>query len=94
MYDDLERPQNIGHLFGVLPVASFEDVAAYRTRMDKAVREVRGVKPAPGVARIYLPGEREYLLLEERRRSGIPIGTGVFGELQALGREYGVELKA
>jgi LDH2 family malate/lactate/ureidoglycolate dehydrogenase len=94
MYDDLERPQNIGHLFGVLPVASFEDVATYKARMDKAVREVRGVKPAPGVARIYLPGEREYLLLEERRRSGIPIGTGVFGELQALGREYGVELKA
>jgi LDH2 family malate/lactate/ureidoglycolate dehydrogenase len=94
MYDDLERPQNIGHLFGVLPVASFEDVAVYKARMDKAVREVRGVKHAPGVARIYLPGEREYLLLEERRKSGIPIGSGVFGELQDLGREYGVELKA
>ncbi|HEX2113267.1 MAG TPA: Ldh family oxidoreductase [Alphaproteobacteria bacterium] len=94
MYDDLENPQNIGHLFGVLPVAAFEDVATYKARMDKAVREVRGVKRAPGVARIYLPGEREYLLLEERRKTGIPIGTGVFGELQALGREYGIELKA
>jgi LDH2 family malate/lactate/ureidoglycolate dehydrogenase len=94
MYDDLERPQNIGHLFGVLPVASFEDLATYKARMDKAVREVRGVKKAPGVERIYLPGEREYLLLEERRKSGIPIGAGVFGELQALGREYGIELAA
>jgi LDH2 family malate/lactate/ureidoglycolate dehydrogenase len=94
MYDDLENPQNIGHLFGVLPVAAFEDVATYKARMDKAVREVRGVKRAPGVERIYLPGEREYLLLEERRRSGIPVGAGVFGELQVLGREYGIELKA
>lgn len=94
MYDDLERPQNIGHMFGVLPVQAFEDVATYKARMDKAVREVRGVKHAPGVERIYLPGEREYLLLEERRRSGIPVGAGVFGELQALGRDYGLELKA
>jgi LDH2 family malate/lactate/ureidoglycolate dehydrogenase len=94
MYDDLERPQNIGHLFGVLPVQAFEDVAAYKARMDKAVREVRGVKHAPGVERIYLPGEREYLLLDQRRKSGIPIGAGVFGELQELGREYGLRLKA
>jgi LDH2 family malate/lactate/ureidoglycolate dehydrogenase len=94
MYDDLARPQNIGHLFGVLPVQAFEDVASYKARMDKAVREVRGVKHAPGVERIYLPGEREFLLLEERRKHGIPIGAGVFGELQALGREYGIELSA
>lgn len=94
MYEDLDRPQNVGHLFGVLPVAAFEDVVTYKARMDKAVREMRGVKHAPGVERIYLPGEREYLLLEARRKSGIPIGTGVFGELQALGREYGIELKA
>jgi LDH2 family malate/lactate/ureidoglycolate dehydrogenase len=94
MYDDLERPQNIGHLFGVLPVASFEDVAIYKARMDKAVRDVREVKHAPGVARIYLPGEREYLLLDQRRESGIPIGAGVFGELQDLGRAYGLSLKA
>jgi LDH2 family malate/lactate/ureidoglycolate dehydrogenase len=94
MYDDLENPQNIGHLFGVLPVQAFEDIATYKARMDKAVREVRGVRHAPGVERIHLPGEREYLLLEQRRKSGIPIGTGVFGELRELGREYGLDLKA
>jgi LDH2 family malate/lactate/ureidoglycolate dehydrogenase len=94
MYEDLENPQNIGHLFGVLPVAAFEDLATYKARMDKAVREMRGVKHAPGVKRIYVPGEREYLLLEERRRHGIPIGAGVLGELRALGREYGLRLEA
>jgi LDH2 family malate/lactate/ureidoglycolate dehydrogenase len=94
MYEDLERPQNIGHLFGVLPVALFEDIEIYRTRMDKAVREMRHARRAPGVERIHLPGEREHLWRAERRRNGIPIGQGVFGELNEVGARYGLRLEA
>lgn len=93
MYDDLERPQNIGHLFGVLPVASFEPVEIYKRRMDKAIREVRNTDRAPGVERIYLPGEREELLAEERRRCGIPISTAVWSELQELADRLGTTLR-
>ena len=92
MYEDLERPQNVGHLFGVLPIDLFEDVETYRRRMDKAVREMRGARRTPGVERIYLPGEREYLAMAERKISGIPLGTGVFGELNELGARYGLQL--
>jgi len=93
MYDDLEHPQNIGHLFGVLPVHLFEQPETYRARMDKAIRDVRGVRPRAGVERIYLPGERERLLLAERRRWGIPVGRGVFEELAELGDRHGVALE-
>jgi len=92
MYDDFERPQNIGHLFGVLPIAWFESVQSYKARMDKAIREVRNVKRAPGVERIYLPGEREHLLAEEYRRSGIPMPPAVLAELRDLGRQFEVKL--
>ena len=92
MYEDLERPQNIGHLMGVLPVALFEDPDVFARRMDKAVAEIRAVRPAPGVKRIYLPGEREHLWELERRREGIPIGEGVLDELRTLGRRLGLEL--
>ena len=94
LYEDFERPQNIGHLFGALPIASFEDLAVYKRRMDKAIGEMRGAKRAPGVERVHLPGEREFLWLEQRRRDGVPIGAGVFAELTALGREHGVALEA
>jgi LDH2 family malate/lactate/ureidoglycolate dehydrogenase len=94
MYDDLERPQNIGHLFGVLPIGSFEDVEVYQRRMEKAVREMRGAKHAPGVNRIYLPGEREEISRQHRRQHGIPIGTGVLVELRDLGARYGIALPA
>ena len=92
MYDDFERPQNIGHLFAVLPIASFESVQSYQARMDKAIREVRNVKRAPGVERIYLPGEREHLLAEEYRRSGIPMPPAVLAELRDLGQQFEVKL--
>jgi len=92
MYDDFEHPQNIGHLFGVLPIASFESVQSYKARMDKAIREVRNVKRAPGVERIYLPGEREHLLAEEYHRSGIPMPPTVLAELRDLGRQFGLKL--
>jgi LDH2 family malate/lactate/ureidoglycolate dehydrogenase len=92
MYDDLERPQNIGHLFGVLPIALFEDVDVYRRRMEKAVAEIRGVRRAAGVERVYLPGEREAISLAHRRRHGIPLGLGVLSELDELGARYGVAL--
>jgi LDH2 family malate/lactate/ureidoglycolate dehydrogenase len=93
MYEDLQRPQNIGHLFGVLPIASFEPVEIYKRRMDKAIREVRNTPRARAVERIYLPGEREELLAREYRRSGIPIQKSVWTELQEVGNQLGVALQ-
>ena len=69
MYDDLERPQNIGHLFAAIPIALFEDIDVYKSRMDKAIAEVRGVKRAAGVDRIFMPGERERIAFAACRRA-------------------------
>lgn len=94
MYDDLERPQNIGHLFGVLPIAAFEDLAAYDARMAKAAAEIRGVRRAPGVDRVYLPGEREALLMAARRRDGLPLPRAVLAELGETAAARGVPVPA
>jgi LDH2 family malate/lactate/ureidoglycolate dehydrogenase len=93
LYEDLERPQNVGHLVGVLPVSLFEEPVHFAARMDKAIREVRSVRRAPGVERIYLPGERERLLMAERQRTGIPLATAILAELDAVGARYGVALE-
>jgi LDH2 family malate/lactate/ureidoglycolate dehydrogenase len=93
LYDDFKRPQNIGHLLGVLPVSSFVEVAEFKRRMDKGIREIKGVKKAPGVTEIFLPGEREYRTLLERRKSGIPLAVGTVAELQQVSKEFGVPLR-
>ncbi|WP_460452214.1 Ldh family oxidoreductase [Alsobacter sp. SYSU BS001988] len=94
MYEDLERPQNIGHLFGALPIALFENVETYHSRMEKAVRDIRGVRRAPGVARVFLPGEREEISAARFRNEGIPIGLGVLAELDEMGATYGLNLSS
>jgi LDH2 family malate/lactate/ureidoglycolate dehydrogenase len=94
MYDDLEHPQNIGHLFGVLPIAAFEDLEVWYDRMAKAGADVRGVRRAPGVERIFLPGEREAMLALKRREQGLPIGKGTWSTLADVGAALGVPLPA
>ncbi len=94
MYEDLDNPQNIGHLFGVLPVATFEAMGIYFDRVAKASAEIRGVKRAPGVKRIHLPGEREALLARQRRAEGIPIGIEAWRELAALAQPAGLQAPA
>jgi LDH2 family malate/lactate/ureidoglycolate dehydrogenase len=87
-----DKAPNVGHLFGVIPIASFEDIPSYKQHMRKAIADVQNVKKAPGVDRIYLPGEREYLLSQERRRNGIPLSTGVYKDLQQVAKRFGLEL--
>jgi len=94
MYNDLTRPQNVGHLFGVLPIALFEDVVHFKARMDKAIGEMRNAQRASGVERIFLPGEREELNAIAFARDGIPLGTGVLAELNEAGAKYGVRLES
>jgi len=90
MYDDFEHPQNIGHLFGVLPITAFEDLDTYFARMDKAAADIRGVRRAPGVEQVWLPGHREASLARERSAHGIPVGQETWRELSDLGRAHGV----
>ncbi len=92
MYEDLERPQNVGHLMAAIPVDLFTDRDVYRTRMDKAVREMREAKRAPGVERIYLPGEREHLWKAERERGGVALPLAVLDELRQTGADAGVDI--
>lgn len=94
LYEDLENPQNIGHLQGVLPIELFQDRDRYGTRMEKAIREIQGTDKAAGFDRIYLPGEREYISREKARRDGIPLGVGVIDDLRATGRSLGIDFDA
>ena len=94
MYEDMEHPQNIGHLFGVLPITCFEPIEIYKRRVDKAIREIRSVARAKDVERIYLPGEREELLAEKYRQSGIPIKKAVWAELMEVGQKLSVSLQS
>jgi LDH2 family malate/lactate/ureidoglycolate dehydrogenase len=84
--------QNCGHLFGVLPIAAFDEVENYMQRIERGIRDMRDVKTATGVERVYLPGEREHLAKLTARKDGILLGDALLQELQEIARKYGVAL--
>ncbi|MCF3933438.1 Ldh family oxidoreductase [Acuticoccus sp. M5D2P5] len=92
MYEDFERPQDIGHLFGVLPVSAFQDRGDYDAHIAKAARDIKGVKLAADASEIFLPGEREYFAKIRQRREGVAITAAVHAELGDTGRLFGVEV--
>lgn len=92
LYDDLEHPQNTGHLFGVLPVATFVEPEIYAHRMDNAIKEMRDAKKSPGIEQIYLPGEREYLAMAESRLNGITLNDATIADLKAIGERMEIAL--
>lgn len=62
-----------GHFVMAIRVGAFEDAAEFKRRVDGAIRQVRACRRAPGVERIYAPGELEFAAREANLRDGIPL---------------------
>jgi LDH2 family malate/lactate/ureidoglycolate dehydrogenase len=82
----------VGHAFLAVKIDVFDDVSAFKTRMDNYIDEIKGVPKARGVNEIYLPGELEFIKERERRQQGIPLPQKVVEDLLAIGKDTGVSL--
>jgi LDH2 family malate/lactate/ureidoglycolate dehydrogenase len=85
------RPANIGHFFGALKVDGFRPLSDFQDSMDGIVRYMRGLAKAEGQERIFVHGEKEFEIAEERMRLGIPLHPKVASDLQALAKELGID---
>lgn len=72
-----------GHFFLAVNVAAFTEFPAFRQRVDAVVREIRGSRRAPGVERVYSPGEIEQETEARYRAEGIPLATATLDDLIA-----------
>ena len=82
---------DLGHLFGVLDPAMFMPFDHFSARMAQLRQEIVESEPAPGVERIYLPGELEHERREERLRHGIPIHPEAPAAMQEFCAGLGLE---
>jgi LDH2 family malate/lactate/ureidoglycolate dehydrogenase len=80
-----------GHFFAAIKVDAFEDVGRFKARVDKAIRELHSVRLAPGVDRVYAPGELERLAEQEHRRDGIPLNDVTVADLRRVADELGIQ---
>ena len=82
---DMERgpdPGRDGHFLLAIDIARFEDVTRFKTRVDAAIRQIHAARRAPGVDRVYAPGELEFLTEQHYRRDGIPLTRQTLADLR------------
>lgn len=85
LYGDSARPYNCAHFFLALDVAHFRDPGAFARSASDAAAAVRDSERAPGVERIYSPGE---LAWATRRRHGsrCSVARVVLAEIVSVAR--------
>ncbi|MDD6273689.1 MAG: Ldh family oxidoreductase [Clostridiaceae bacterium] len=74
-------PFHLGHFFIAIDTEAFMGADAFRKTAGDILRELRASKKAPGQDRIYTAGEKEWLVWQERRNSGVPVTEPVQKEI-------------
>lgn len=79
-----------GHFVAAINIAAFEDVDHFKDRVDAAIRQQHETRKAPGVDRIYVPGEIESEKRERYMREGIPLNPVGLKDLAGTAKALGV----
>ena len=88
---DLSGPSGTGHSFCAIDISSFAPVSEFKRRVDSMISRVKAVRRAPGIEKIYLPGEIELEAEKIREKNGIPLSEEVLHDLEDIGRKYNIK---
>ncbi len=88
--DGKPLPANVGHFFGALRVDAFRPLDEFKATMDDVIRRLKNSPKAEGEARIYIHGEKEFEIEEERRANGVILHPKVVADLKAIADETGI----
>jgi LDH2 family malate/lactate/ureidoglycolate dehydrogenase len=90
LYADVAAPNDAAHLFLALDVAAFGPVGEFHERVATLAAEVTGADRAPGVDRVYLPGERAAERHAAAARRGVIVDRSTLEALRAAARGAGL----
>lgn len=82
--DGKSSPPRLGHFFIAIDPEGFMGLDEFRKTTGGILRELRTSRRAPGHDRIYTAGEKEYLVWQERKETGLPVNPALQKELIAL----------
>jgi len=81
---------NTGQAILAIDPDAFGDVAAFKARVDKLVRELRASRRLPGVERIWMPGEQSHARRIANERDGLALPPALRAQLDTLARELAI----
>lgn len=77
-------PHSLGHFFLAINIEAFTTLVEFRKIAGDILRSLRASQKAPGQARIYTAGEKEYLTALKREKEGIPLGESLQKDIRSL----------
>jgi LDH2 family malate/lactate/ureidoglycolate dehydrogenase len=92
LYGDPTEPYRCSQLFVAIHAGAFPDGAGLATRVNEQAARVSGSRRAPGVSRVYAPGE---LAFATRRNSAgtCTLSRQTLDSLIAAGRNAGIDIE-
>ncbi|HZX03106.1 Ldh family oxidoreductase [Kribbella sp.] len=94
LYREPDRPNDCAHLFLAIDPELMGGVEDFKRRSSGLAARVRGSATAPGVNRLYLPGEIEAERAGQQRRNGVLIERPGLDGLLAAARAVGAVVPA
>ncbi|MGI6013331.1 MAG: Ldh family oxidoreductase [Oscillospiraceae bacterium] len=85
-------PQGASQCFTVIDIQKFQPLKEFEANMDQMIREIKYSPKADGVDEIYLPGELEFHLTEQRKEEGIPLSEEQYTMLEAFCDRYNIPM--
>ncbi|MBZ6527213.1 Ldh family oxidoreductase [Aerococcaceae bacterium DSM 111021] len=88
--DDGEKQKfHLGHFFIAIDTEAFVGLDSFKKTAGDILRALRNSQVAPGEERIYTAGEKEYLVWQERKETGLPLNEAVQKEMIAIRDDLG-----
>jgi len=84
-------PHRLGHFFAAINIASFVPVSVFKAITGSIMREIRSSAKVPGHDRIFVAGEKEFEMIERRRKEGIPVNRPLQKIMIELKKELGLK---
>ena len=79
-----ETDEILSHLVGAIDISFFTELNSFKKNIDQMISEIKCLPSSKNVEEIFLPGEIEARVKEERIKNGIPIEGELFNVLQGL----------
>jgi LDH2 family malate/lactate/ureidoglycolate dehydrogenase len=88
--EDPKARHNDGTLFIAINVAAFKPIEEFKAEVTDFARYLKSSRPAKGFKEVMYPGEIEWMTMQDRLKTGVPIEDDTWAAVSKLAASVGV----
>lgn len=84
-------PYRLGHFFIAVDIEAFIELDTFKETTNEILKQIAESQKMPGADHIYVAGEKEYTIIQERQKTGVPISEATQLQLQQMIEEMNLD---